>query len=152
MKDNEHRRQGTNVPPRQTRRRLGGYRAVAGMLTGLIALLAVTGCVSDGQRAGSCGRGLSPDARAACLCAAPGVVSFEISDMGCPNCAKELTEVLRGVSGVTDAKVCFEEKRAFVTLDKDHPATMEAIQAAVRKRQDEHSGLANDPDCLKPKG
>ena len=72
--------------------------------------------------------------------------------MGCPNCAKELTEILRGVPGVTEAKVCFEDKKAFVTLDKDRPATMEAIQAAVAKRQEEHLKLENDPNCLKPKG
>lgn len=53
---------------------------------------------------------------------------------------------------ILPGKVCFEDNKAFVTLDKDHPATMETIMAAVEKRQEEHLKLENDPNCLRPKG
>lgn len=90
----------------------------------------------------------SPEEQAHCICKTPGVISFTVEGMGCPNCAKELTEVLRGVPGVTAAKVCFEDKRAFVTLDKDHPATMEAIKAAIDTRMEDHLRLERDPNCV----
>lgn len=118
----------------------------------MFAVLMMKGCAaaprSNAATAGKC----CPNEQTNCICTSPGVISFAVEGMGCPNCAKELTEVLRAVPGVTDAKVCFEDKKAFVTLDKDHPAEMAAIQAAVAKRQEEHLKLESDPDCLKPKG
>ncbi len=117
----------------------------------LVGILMTSGCTAaphgDATTASNC----RSEEQKNCICKTPGVISFAVEGMGCPNCAKELTEVLRGVPGVTDAKVCFEDKRAFVTLDKDHPATMEAIEAAVAKRQEEHLTLDNDPNCLKSK-
>ena len=123
-----------------------------GIIVALFAMLAMHGCAASGgttvASAGKC----SPEEQKNCICKTPGVISFAVEGMGCPNCAKELQEVIAAVPGVKAAKVCFEDKKAFVTLDKDHPATMEAIMAAVEKRQEEHLKLENDPNCLKPKG
>ena len=123
-----------------------------GIIVALVAMLAMHGCAASGDGSIASASKCSPEEQKNCICKQPGVISFAVDGMGCPNCAKELTEVLRGVPGVTDAKVCFEDKRAFVTLDKDHPATMEAIEAAVSKRQEEHLKLESDPNCLKPEG
>lgn len=118
----------------------------------LIAVLMMKGCAAAPRNDAAASTRCSPEEQQNCICKTSGVISFTVEGMGCPNCAKELTEVLRGVPGVTDAKVCFEDKKAFVTLDKDHPATMEAIEAAVAKRQEEHLKLESDPNCVKPKG
>ncbi|MFO0858505.1 MAG: heavy-metal-associated domain-containing protein [Phycisphaerales bacterium] len=123
-----------------------------GIILLLIAMLMMPGCTAAGHKSVASASKCSPEEQRNCICKKPGVISFTVEGMGCPNCAKELTEILRGVPGVTEAKVCFEDKKAFVTLDKDRPATMEAIQAAVAKRQEEHLKLENDPNCLKPKG
>ncbi|XVJ59376.1 MAG: heavy-metal-associated domain-containing protein [Tepidisphaera sp.] len=122
------------------------------IIVALAAIVVMNGCTTgphgDAFASSRCG----PEERKSCICKTPGVISFAVESMSCPNCAKELQEVLAAVPGVKAAKVCFEDKMAFVTLDGDHPATMEAIQAAVAKRQEEHLKLENDPNCLKPKG
>jgi copper chaperone CopZ len=118
----------------------------------LMAALVMKGCAAAPRSEASATSKCSPEEQMNCICKQPGVISFAVEGMGCPNCAKELQEVIAAVPGVKAAKVCFEDKKAFVTLDKEHPATMEAIEAAVAKRQEEHLKLENDPNCLKPKG
>jgi copper chaperone CopZ len=118
----------------------------------LLAILIMKGCAAAPGSGEVASSKCSHEQRMNCLCETPGVISFAVEGMSCPNCAKELQEVIAAVPGVKAAKVCFEDKKAFVTLDKDHPATIEAIEAAVAKRQEEHLKLENDPDCLKPKG
>lgn len=125
---------------------------LSGIMLALVAVLLLPGCAARGSTPDAAAGTCSPEEQKNCICKKPGVISFAVESLACPNCAKELTEVLRGVRGVTNAKVCFEEKKAFVILDKAHPATMEAIMAAVAKREEEHLKLENDPDCLKPKG
>jgi copper chaperone CopZ len=122
------------------------------IIFGLVAVLMMKGCAAAPRQDAAMASKCSPEEQKNCICKKPGVITFAVTDMGCPNCAKELQEVLAAVPGVTAAKVCFEDAKAFVTLDKDHPATMEAIEAAVAKRQEEHLKLESDPNCLKPKG
>lgn len=118
----------------------------------LMAALVMKGCAAAPRRDAVASSKCSPEEQKGCICKTPGVISFTVEGMGCPNCAKELQEVIAAVPGVKAAKVCFEDKKAFVTLDKDHPATMEAIMAAVEKREEEHLKLESDPNCIKPKG
>ncbi len=123
-----------------------------GIIVALVLMLTMHGCAASGEKPVASGSKCSPEEQKSCICKEPGVISFSVEGMGCPNCAKELQAVLVAVPGVKSAKVCFEDSKAFVTLDKDHPATMEAIEAAVAKRQEEHLKLESDPNCLKPKG
>ncbi len=118
----------------------------------LLAVLMMKGCAAAPRTEATTSSKCSPEEQKHCICKTPGVISFAVEGMGCPNCAKELQEIIAAVPGVKAAKVCFEDKKAFVTLDEAHPATMEAIKAAVEKRQEEHLKLENDPNCLKPKG
>jgi copper chaperone CopZ len=125
---------------------------LSGLVLVFIVLLAMQGCAAGSSTSIAATRTCSPEEQKNCICKTPGVISFAVDGMGCANCAKELQDVIAGIPGVTAAKVCFEDKKAFVTLDKDHPATMEAIKAAVARRQEEHLKLESDPNCLKPKG
>jgi copper chaperone len=122
-------------------------------LTGLAcaAFLSITGCAANQKCDASCSSGCSQD-QAACSCKAPGVIAFKVEGLECTGCAKELEEALLAVPGVKTAKVCFDDSKAFVTLDKDHPASTASIEAAIAKRQKEHLSLENDPNCTKPKG
>lgn len=123
-----------------------------GVIFALVAFVLLNGCAGPHEESVGSISGCSSEETSHCICKEPGVVSLEVEGMGCLNCVKELQEVLASVPGVKAAKVCFEDKKAFVTLDRDHPATMEAIQAAVAKRQEEHSKMESDPNCIKPKG
>ena len=115
-------------------------------------LLAMKGCAGAHRDEVAVSGSCAAEGQESCICKQPGVISFAVEGMGCPNCAKELQEVIAGVPGVKSAKVCFEDKKAFVILDKDHPATLEAIEAAVAKRQEEHLKLESDANCVKSKG
>lgn len=123
-----------------------------GIIVALVLMLTMHGCAASGEKPVASASKCSAEEQKNCICKEPGVISFEVEGMGCPNCAKELQEVLVAVPGVKTAKVCFEDAKAIVILDKDHPATMEAIEAAVAKRQEEHLKLESDPNCIKPKG
>jgi copper chaperone CopZ len=122
------------------------------VIVALTAALMMKGCAAAPRSQAGMSSACSPEEQKHCICKQPGAISFAVEGMRCPNCAKEIQDVIAAVPGVTAAKVCFENQRAFVTLDKDHPATMEAIEAAMVKRQEEHLKLENDPNCLKPKG
>lgn len=141
--------------PMAPRRNLHGQLQLLilpGIIAAFVAILTMHGCAASGDKPAAAAGRCSSEEKAHCICKEPSVISFTVEDMACPNCAKELQAVIAAVKGVKAAKVCFEDKKAFVTLDRDHPATMEAIQAAVAKRQEEHSKMESDPNCIKPKG
>ena len=76
---------------------------------------------------------------------------FKVDGMACQNCAKHIEEELVEVPGVKTARVDFASKTATVTLEKDNPASQQALDAAVTKWKMEHFAQEEDPDCLDPK-
>lgn len=78
-------------------------------------------------------------------------VSFKVEGMACQNCAKHIEEELQAVPGVRKASIDFASKTARVTLDREHPATMEELNAAVAAWKAEHFAAEEDPECLDPK-
>lgn len=82
--------------------------------------------------------------------ASPGAVSFKVTGMACPNCAKEIEHELSEVPGVKSASVDFKKSWATVTLDPQNPATREQLDAAVAHWRTEHFGAKEDANCLDP--
>lgn len=83
--------------------------------------------------------------------ASAGMISVPVEGLACPNCAKEVETELAKVPGVRKATVNFDKKIANVTLDPEHPATREQIDAAVAHWRKEHFGAEEDANCLDPK-
>jgi copper chaperone CopZ len=78
-------------------------------------------------------------------------VSFKVEGMACANCAKHIEHELEAVPGVRKASIDFATKTAKVTLDREQPASMEELNAAVEQWRTEHFSAKEDPDCLDPK-
>lgn len=95
--------------------------------------------------------GLAGCASTATSDADPGMMSVPVEGLACPNCAKEVETEIAKVPGVRKATVNFDKKVANVTLDPDHPATREQIDAAVAHWRVEHFGADEDANCLDPK-
>ena len=54
-------------------------------------------------------------------------VVFKVEGLACEGCVADVTDELKSVPGVTDAKVVLAEGRAYVTLAATEPASVEAI-------------------------
>lgn len=54
-------------------------------------------------------------------------VTFEVTGMTCDNCVKHVTEAIKGVAGVTDAKVSLDQKSATVAGDFDVAKVVAAV-------------------------
>jgi copper chaperone CopZ len=121
------------------------------IIVALVLMLVLPGCSASGEAAVASAGKCSPEEKANCICRQPGVISFAVEGMACPNCAKELQAVLAAVPGVKSAKVCFEDSKAFVTLDKEHPATLATISAAVAAQQGDHVKLEQDVNRTRSK-
>lgn len=95
----------------------------------IIAAALGFGLVATGAYPGCC---LIPQASAAATAAAK-VTTLHIEGMTCGSCATAVKHVLKGVEGVKDAQVSFEEKKGVVTYD---PAkvTPQKIANAVEEK------------------
>lgn len=82
--------------------------------------------------------------------ASPGMVSFKVEGMACPNCANHIQEDLAKLPGVKTAKVDFATKTASVTVADQNPATLDQMNAAVEAWKKEHFAQKEDPECLDP--
>lgn len=80
----------------------------------------------------------------------PNAVRIKVDGMACPNCARHIAAALAEVPGVRGASVDFASKTAYVDLDPNHPATIEALHAAVEHWRTEHFAQEEDPECLDP--
>ena len=58
-------------------------------------------------------------------------VVFKVEGLACEGCVADVTDELKSVPGVTDAKVVLAEGRAYVTLAATEPASVEAILEKV---------------------
>jgi copper chaperone CopZ len=54
-------------------------------------------------------------------------VVFKVEGLACEGCVADVTDELKSVPGVTDAKVVLAEGRAYVTLATTEPASVQAI-------------------------
>ena len=54
-------------------------------------------------------------------------VVFKVEGLACEGCVADVTDELKSVPGVADAKVVLAEGRAYVTLAATEPASVEAI-------------------------
>jgi len=68
-------------------------------------------------------------------------IAFDVEGMGCHGCAMEIEDVLRHEPGVADARVSFEEKKAYVVLDGSGASTLESLLAAVKQNREEHAQM-----------
>jgi copper chaperone len=64
-------------------------------------------------------------------------VTFDVKGMTCDNCVHHVTQAIRGVAGVRDAKVSLAQHEAKVEGDFDERKVIEAVEeegyeAAVR--------------------
>ena len=104
-------------------------------------LVVAAGCAggAKSQPASAC----SPEEQARCICKQPGVETFSFDAPTDQYGANTLADAIRGVRGVADVKICLEDKKAFVALDQEHPATSDAIIAAAAARGGTH--LRHEP-------
>jgi Cu+-exporting ATPase len=56
-----------------------------------------------------------------------------VDGMTCQNCVRHVTEAIRGTSGVRNASVSLENKRASVRWDLEAPKNISAVIAAIQK-------------------
>lgn len=64
-------------------------------------------------------------------------ITFDVKGMTCDNCVRHVTEAIRGVPGVRDARVSLAQHEARVEGDFDERKVIEAVEeegyeAAVR--------------------
>lgn len=74
----------------------------------------------------------------------PNVAVYRVAGMSCLGCVEDVTEVLNGVPGVAKVEVKLNEKRAFVTLAADAPATNDALLAALNANPSHEATLERD--------
>ncbi|MFA5832694.1 MAG: heavy metal-associated domain-containing protein [Bacteroidota bacterium] len=76
-------------------------------------------------------------------------ISLSISGMTCQSCASTVEKALKGVSGVTKAKVDLNDKKATVTYASAKTSTSSLIKAVVDAGFDAHEGKAGSKTELK---
>ncbi len=75
----------------------------------------------------------------------PGNVAvYRVAGMSCMGCVEDVTEALKGVPGVAHVEVNLREKRAFVTLAGESPASNDALLTALNANPSHNATLERD--------
>lgn len=98
-----------------------------------VLLFASLGLAGIANAGGGCCAIREPSAAVQVSAASEKVTTLHIEGMTCASCAIAVKRVLKGVEGVKDAQVSYEEKKGVVTYD---PAkvTPEKIARAIEKK------------------
>lgn len=113
-------------------------------------LLLLAGCAGDPAPESPSASACSPAEQARCICKQPGITTFTVYGLRNSNDANDLAATLRAVRGVGDVKVCLEDRKAFVALDKEHPATIGAIVDAAATNNGNRFSLEPEAGTLTP--
>ena len=61
--------------------------------------------------------------------------TFELEDLDCANCARELEEALAGIPGVNKATVSFMAQKVMLDIDESIADTVEKTAVKVAKKE-----------------
>jgi copper chaperone CopZ len=108
-------------------------------------IISVALCLGAVSALPACHKENADSTRVTNLESLPGNVAvYRVAGMSCMGCVEDVTEALRGVPGVAHVEVNLREKRAFVTLAGESPASNDALLTALNANPSHNATLERD--------